>query len=109
MFAYCRNNPVNLSDPDGKFAIQAVCAAIGAVAGWYFGDYVARKLGYKSGVVVGGAVIGWFAGSAIANIAKSFLWANPTIMARMPGWMLKVFGLEKAAQRANTRINLKWT
>ena len=34
MFTYCNNNPINLSDPEGEFAILAtiaICAVVGAV------------------------------------------------------------------------------
>ncbi len=48
LFAYCGNNPVMYSDSTGHFGtpIQWVMATIGAIAGWYFGDYIARKFGY---------------------------------------------------------------
>jgi hypothetical protein len=44
MFTYCNNNPVNDTDYDGHFGtpIQWACAAIGGVAGWFFGDYIAK-------------------------------------------------------------------
>jgi hypothetical protein len=69
LFAYCGNNPVNMADESGHFGtpIQWACAAIGAIGGWFFGDYVARRLGYakgwkywaiRAGVTIGGAVIG---------------------------------------------------
>ena len=45
-FAYCENDPVNAIDPTGKAMINAVCAAIGAIAGWYFGAWIANRLGY---------------------------------------------------------------
>ena len=32
LFAYCNNNPVKLTDPDGHFPFLAITAAIGAVA-----------------------------------------------------------------------------
>ena len=101
-FAYCNNNPVNMTDPNGYMAINAVCAAIGAIAGWVFGDYVAQKLGYSSGfkywairagVVVGGTVIGWFAGAAIAKVVKAFVVANPAIKAKLSAGILKALGI----------------
>ena len=32
LFAYCNNNPVKLTDPDGHIPFLAITAAIGAVA-----------------------------------------------------------------------------
>ena len=87
-FDYCNNNPVMYVDKNGHAAINIICAAIGGLVGWYFGDYVANKLGYKSGwkywairagIVVGGAVIEWFAGSAITKIIVNYLKSNPNI------------------------------
>jgi hypothetical protein len=104
LFAYCGNNPVNFMDSTGHFGtpLQWACAAIGAIAGWFFGDYVARQLGYRSGwkywairggVAIGGAVIGWFAGTAILKVMTKFLLANPAVMARMPGLVLWFLGI----------------
>ena len=104
LYVYCLNNPVMNSDPSGCFGtpLQWAMAVIGGIAGWYFGDYVAKKLGYKSGwkywtiragVVVGGAVIGWFAGKAIVKVTTKFLLANPTIMAKLPGPVLWLLGI----------------
>jgi RHS repeat-associated protein len=102
MFAYCYNNPVNLSDPDGETPIQAAFAAIFAIAGWYFGDYVAKSLGYYSGtmywtvrsaVAFGGVALGWFAGWALTSIASRYLLANLTVLAKLPDWVLWTIGL----------------
>lgn len=91
-----------MTDPNGYMAINAVCAAIRAIAGWVFGDYVAQKLGYSSGfkywairagVVVGGTVIGWFAGAAIAKLVKAFVVANPAIKAKLSAGILKALGI----------------
>ena len=51
LFAYCENNPVNFIDRTGHFGtpIQWACAVIGGIAGWYFGDFVARKIGLFPG------------------------------------------------------------
>ena len=104
LYVYCLNNPVMNSDSTGNFGspIQWVMAVIGGIAGWYFGDYVAKKLGYKSGwkywtiragVTVGGAVIGWFAGTAIKSVAISFLKANPSVLQKIPGAVRWFLGL----------------
>jgi RHS repeat-associated protein len=82
LLAYCENNPVNMVDHDGHFAINVFCAVIGGFAGTHFSDYIAKTLGYRSGwkywaiqsgVVVGGAVIGWFAGTLIINAISGYL------------------------------------
>ena len=44
LFAYGENNPINNIDENGDAAINIICAAIGALVGWSFGDYVAKKL-----------------------------------------------------------------
>ncbi len=98
LFAYCSNSPVANKDSVGYFGtpVQWVCAVIGGVCGWSFGDYIARGLGLapkgkgwwnatrywavRAGVVVGGAVIGWFAGTTIINLAKQFLIKQPTLI-----------------------------
>lgn len=85
LYAYCINNPLMYADPNGKALINVICAAIGGIAGWAFGDYVATNLGLsgweywavRSGITVGGAVIGWFTGAAISNVVSGFLIANP--------------------------------
>ena len=86
LFAYVENNPISMADEIGYAAINVICAAIGAVVGWFFGDWVAKKLGYSSGwkywairagVVVGGIVIGWFAGTLISKLIATYLKNNP--------------------------------
>lgn len=85
---YCVNSPVAYRDSTGEALINAVCAAIGALAGWAFGDFVAKNLeleGWKywtvrAAVTVGGTAIGWVAGSAITSAVASFLTANPANM-----------------------------
>lgn len=86
LFAYAENNPISMIDESGHAAINVICAAIGAVVGWFFGDWIAKKLGYysgwkywaiRAGVVVGGAVIGWFAGTLITKLVATYLKSNP--------------------------------
>ena len=118
LYAYCENNPINLIDSGGRFGtpIQWAMAAIGAIAGWYFGDYVAHQLGYhwgwqywiiRSGVVIGGAVIGWFAGTAITAIAKAFLIAHPSVMAKIPQGVLWFLGLSNLQTKLNFQNEVK--
>ncbi len=93
LFAYCENDAVNRVDPRGNSPIQWVCAVIGGVAGWFFGDYIARRCGFtpssKSGkiaakywairiaVTAGGAAIGYLVGTAIVKLVTRFLIKNP--------------------------------
>lgn len=97
-YVYCDNNPTNYVDNAGYYGtpVQWVCAVIGGVSGWFFGDYIARSFGYKpsgkgfwnatkywairTGVIIGGAAVGWFAGTAILSLAKAYLVQNPLMM-----------------------------
>ena len=69
LFAYCNNNPVKLTDPDGHFPFLAITAAIGAVAGAVIGGVRAAKSGKSvwkgalKGAAIGG-LIGLGAGAA---------------------------------------------
>ena len=92
MYAYCENNPVNMIDADGHAAIHFAFAAIGGLVGWKLGDYVAKKLGYRSGkkywairagVTVGGAVIGWFSARLMTQILTGYLKSNPALIFKM--------------------------
>ena len=116
LYAYCNNNPIMYSDRTGHFGtpIQWAMAAVGAIAGWFFGDYVARRLGYASGwkywairagVVIGGAVIGWFAGTAIKGVATAFLKANPAVLAKLPGPIRWFLGLGTTGATVSTKFD----
>ena len=92
LYAYCENNPINMIDSDGCAAINVVFAAVGGVAGWMLGDYVAKKLGYgsgtkywaiRAGVAVGGAVIGWFSATLMTKILATYLKSNPTVFFKL--------------------------
>ncbi len=92
MYAYCENNPVNMIDADGHAAIHFAFAAIGGLAGWKLGDYVAKKLGYRSGkkywairagVTIGSAVIGWFSARLMTQILTGYLRSNPSLIFKM--------------------------
>ena len=78
MFAYCGNDPVMYSDPNGHSIILAcisIGAVTGAVAGGFVGAYVSKKQTGKvngwavaAGAVGGGAagaLMGWGVGAAI--------------------------------------------
>ena len=102
LYAFCWNNPVNYSDFNGETPIQAIFAAMGTIAGWYLGDYIAKKLGYTSGwkywairtgAVGGGGALGWFAGGALTAVLKGFIFSSPKLMASTPLWIYKALGI----------------
>ena len=104
-YCYCRNNPTSFVDISGHFGtpIQWVFAAIGAVAGWFLGDYIAKKLGYysgwkywaiRAGVIIGGAVIGWFAAKLLTKILQGFLDTHKAIYNKLPRLAKKFLGLK---------------
>ena len=91
LYVYCCCSPIQYQDTSGTAMINIVFAAIGAVAGWAFGDYMASKLGLdgwkywavRGAVTVGGAAIGWFAGTAISKVAATYLSENPTMLFKL--------------------------
>lgn len=111
LFVYCCNRYIGMDDVNGYFGtpIQWVCAAIGAVAGWILGDYIARSLGFKPGkwwqwrtyaywtvrglVVVGGAILGWIAGTVLLRRLCLFLTTHKAILAKMPKIVLWFLGM----------------
>jgi len=107
LYVYGLGNPVAFADHSGEAVINVVFAAIGAIAGWAFGDYVAKKLELtgakywtvRSAVTVGGAAIGWFAGSAISSLAKSFLMSHTAALSKMPTFVLKFLGIKFASSK----------
>ena len=77
-FAYCHNNPIAYSDPDGHSIILACIitfAAVGAIAGGGAGAYLSYKetgevngWAVAAGAVAGGVIggfVGWGVGAAI--------------------------------------------
>ena len=100
LYTYCENNPVNLIDNTGFFGtpLQWLCAAIGSIIGWVFGDYVARAIGLnpkgsfwsRAGywavrglVVAGGSVLGYVAGTKLLNIITKFIY-NKGVQYKLP-------------------------
>jgi len=104
-YAYTNNNPVMYIDKDGHAAtpIGIALSIIGGIAGWAFGDYLAKHLGctgakywaVRSAVMVGGTAIGFFAGELVAGIATKYLIANSSITIQMPKWILQLIGYFK--------------
>ena len=83
--------------------IQWIFATVGAVAGWFLGDFIAKKLGYYSGwkywairvgVIIGGAVIGWFAAKLLTKILQAFLDSHKAIYNKLPRLAKKFLGLK---------------
>ena len=87
LFAYCRNNPVNMTDTTGNLPFFAITAAIGAVVGAVVGGVVAAKNGGNvwAGIGIGaaaGALIGTGAGMAAgAALAGSITATTGAVMA----------------------------
>ena len=92
LFAYCGNNPVNNSDPDGHSFILAciiTCAVIGALAGGHFAAKASKaktgrvsKKAVVGGIVGGataGALIGWGIGAAVTAIGSAISAALPVV------------------------------
>ena len=69
LFAYCNNDPINMTDSDGKFPFLAITAAIGAAVGAVVGGIRAAKAGKSvwkgalKGAAIGG-LVGLGAGAA---------------------------------------------
>ena len=87
MFAYCLDNPVNMTDETGGFPFFAITAAIGAVVGAVVGGVVAAKNGGNiwAGIGIGaaaGALIGTGVGMAAgAALAGSITATTGAVMA----------------------------
>ena len=111
LFTYCESAPINKVDIEGTFGtpIQWACATIGGIAGWLFGDFVARSIGLFDGkwyqwqtyaywavrglVVVGGAIFGYVAGTVLLKILTRFVLTNPSITAKLPKILLWFLGI----------------
>jgi len=87
LFAYCVNNPTNMSDTTGNIPFFIITAAIGAVVGAVVGGVVAAKNGGNvwAGIGIGaaaGALIGTGAGMAAgAALAGSITATTGAVMA----------------------------
>ena len=74
MFAYCLNNPMNMTDTEGNLPFLAVTAIIGAVVGAVAGGVVAAKSGGNVWAGIGiGAVAGALVGTGVGMAAGAAL------------------------------------
>jgi len=67
MYAYCMNDPVNMTDPSGQFIITGIIiarVAIGAASGGFAGWVAGMQSGHSWGGIIGG-VTGGILGGAI--------------------------------------------
>ena len=77
LYAYCNNNPVMYSDPDGTFVwalIGAVAGAIASVIGRFIGDKLSGKHSTWQeyvGSAIGGAVSGALAATGVGLVAAA--------------------------------------
>lgn len=76
MFIYCENNPVNMRDPDGRFAhilIGAIVGTIVGVTGQFISDITTSIINQKFQLsniqTYTGAAIGGFVGGAATMVA----------------------------------------
>ena len=99
LFSYCENNPTNNTDSQGQISITGiVCGTISGIAGWTFGDFLARNLGFspngkglkglinaatywtiRSVIATGGVLVGWSEGTVL-KILGLYIKANPIII-----------------------------
>lgn len=69
-YAYVNGSPINLTDPEGRFALNAASAAVGAAVGaglglgGYLGNQMATCQGISPGALIG-AVVGGAIGGAV--------------------------------------------
>lgn len=97
LFAYCENNPIKYTDPDGYVTPANVIGAviggiIGAVGGYFLTNWLANKLnlsGWKRNLFVWGltavitaaaAVIGYFIGPYVTKPSIYFMPIDPVIV-----------------------------
>ena len=72
LYAYCFNNPVNMSDLDGNWPFFVITAIVGAAIGAVVGGVVAAANGEDVWAGVGiGAAVGGLAGAGLGATAVS--------------------------------------
>jgi RHS repeat-associated protein len=78
-YAYCLNNPLKYTDPDGESFIVAAAIIIGAAIGAHTGYKIAKCKGYDWNDkemwvrIIGGGVVGGVAGWCGASVATSVM------------------------------------
>jgi RHS repeat-associated protein len=99
MFAYCENNPVNMSDPNGYIAANVVGAVvgavIGAVGGYFLSKWLADKLklkGWKRNVFIAGLT------AVVTASAADFV--GPYVAKAWNAWSAKLVGLVKGTYKS---------
>ena len=117
LWGYCNNNVNNFADIYGFFGtpLQWLCAAIGGIAGWLFGDFVARAIGLnpkgsfwsqigywavRGLAVAGGCVLGYVAGTKLLNIITKFIY-NKGLAYKLPAIVRWFLGIPAGSQLAN--------
>ena len=110
VFAYCNNNPIIYSDPNGHSIILA-CIITGAIIGALAGGHIAAKVSKAktgkvngwavAGGIVGGGVagglVGWGIGAAATAISAAITGAAGTASVPIIGKIV-----EKATQASNS-------
>ena len=79
LFAYCFNNPINMTDSTGESPAHIIGGILGGVTGAALGKLLADALGLKgfkrwaliAAATVGGAVLGAFLGPYVAKLGSS--------------------------------------
>jgi RHS repeat-associated protein len=117
LFAYCANNPVNYSDPDGHVVTPAnvigavIGGVLGAVGGYFLTRYLSDRLGLKgwkrTAFIVGltavitasAAAIGYFVGPYIAK-------AWGTWSSRLAGLVRQSYKSISITQQSMRHINV---
>ena len=108
LYAYCANNPVNLSDPSGHIAISRIVGGIvGAVVGAAAGAKIAKsknltgwkKVAVIAGCTLGGAAIGALAGPKVVKVAKK---AAKYVVKKLPSKTKVVKATKQAVKKTKT-------
>jgi hypothetical protein len=112
LFAYCYNNPINLSDPSGHIPgspLAWVLAFVFAIVGGAIANYIAVKKGWRglkraafigACALVSGA-IGWLAGEVLAHFMAAYLSAHTALLTKMPAFVLWLIGLGSTSSLAD--------
>ena len=79
LFAYCHNNPANMTDTTGQLPFFVITAAIGAIAGAIVGGVIAAQNGGNVWAGIGvGAAVGALAGAGLGALTSAALTCSIT-------------------------------